>query len=393
MLYAGFATGFSYLWSDDSTSASINVNTSGTYYVDVTNNCGTFSDTVVVTITSGAIINAGSDVTICGGSTMLTASGGVSYVWNPGNMVTNPVTVSPVTTTTYTVVGTDANGCTGSDMVTVTISVPSGQLPPLVEGFENPPFPPAGWVLNNPDGLITWERTDTAAKTGTYSMHVDNYDYSANGQIDEMTAPGMDLSAIAGPALTFQVAYQLYSDPSILPNFSDTLMVQTSTDCGATWNTIYNNYGVPLTTATPNFSANKFIPTASEWRMETVALPAASNVLVKFRHSTDYENEMYVDDINISGVVSAAETNLDNMVSVFPNPSSGNVYVKINALELGNVNVKLYDVMGKVISETSENISSPKKLYFDLSSQSGGIYFVEISSENLKTVKKIVINK
>ncbi|MBI4931182.1 MAG: T9SS type A sorting domain-containing protein, partial [Bacteroidetes bacterium] len=384
---------FYHLWNTGATTQTIIVTTTGTYSVVVTdaNGC-TGSDEADVTINSAPVISAGSDVTICGGSTNLTASGGVSYVWSTG-ATTAGITVSPSGTTTYTVTGTDANGCSASDMVTVTIFAPAGQLPPLVEGLENPPFPPAGWALNNPDGSITWERTDTAAKTGTYSMHVDNYDYPANGQVDELTTPSMDLSSATGPALTFQVAYQLYTDPSSSPNYSDTLMIQISTDCGATWTTAYNKYGVALTTATPTFSSNKFIPTASQWRMETVPLPIAGNVLVKFRHTTDYENEMYVDDINISGLVSTEERNLANVVTVFPNPSSGDVFVKVNALDLGNVEVKIYNLLGEVISETAENISAPKKLHFNLSSQPGSIYFVEVNSVNAKTVKKIILNK
>ncbi|MBK7692637.1 MAG: hypothetical protein IPJ31_16535 [Bacteroidetes bacterium] len=37
----------------------------------------------------------------------------VSNVWNPGALVGSP-TVSPVATTTYSLTGTDANGCTAT---------------------------------------------------------------------------------------------------------------------------------------------------------------------------------------------------------------------------------------------------------------------------------------
>ncbi len=81
------------------------------------------TDDVAITVVAQATINAGSDLSVCAGqSATLTASGGVSYVWNNGLGAGNGFTVSPGVTTVYTVVGTDANGCTGTDDVTVTVN-------------------------------------------------------------------------------------------------------------------------------------------------------------------------------------------------------------------------------------------------------------------------------
>ena len=61
--------------------------------------------------------------TIClGQSTTLTASGGVSYNWSPGGLTSAAVTVSPATTTTYSVTGTNSSGCTGTTTYVVTIT-------------------------------------------------------------------------------------------------------------------------------------------------------------------------------------------------------------------------------------------------------------------------------
>ncbi|HEU4718228.1 MAG TPA: lamin tail domain-containing protein, partial [Bacteroidia bacterium] len=48
-----------------------------------------------------------------------------AYVWNPGSYSGNMVSVSPSSTTTYTVTGTFINGCTASDDVTINVSNPS----------------------------------------------------------------------------------------------------------------------------------------------------------------------------------------------------------------------------------------------------------------------------
>jgi gliding motility-associated-like protein len=87
------------------------------------NGC-TASDAVTVTVSGNAPINAGSDVAIClGQSTTLNATGGDTYNWDSGLGAGASHTVSPTATTTYTVIGTDANGCVGTDAVVVTVNL------------------------------------------------------------------------------------------------------------------------------------------------------------------------------------------------------------------------------------------------------------------------------
>lgn len=79
------------------------------------------TDQVTVTVYNLPSINAGADQAICpGGSVILSGSGGTSYMWN--NSVTNGVSFNPAATQTYTVTGTDANGCTNTDQVVVTVN-------------------------------------------------------------------------------------------------------------------------------------------------------------------------------------------------------------------------------------------------------------------------------
>ena len=95
------------------------------YYVDVTNSCGTETDSVWVSILT-AQIWAGSDTIVCPGQTaQLWASGALYYEWYPGAAgSTNNgamVSVLPPTNTTYLVIGTDAQGC--QDSATVQVNV------------------------------------------------------------------------------------------------------------------------------------------------------------------------------------------------------------------------------------------------------------------------------
>jgi hypothetical protein len=70
-----------------------------------------------------------SSLSICKGTnTILTASGATSYTWSNGLGTGNSKTISPNTTTTYSVTGTTA-GCTDTAMITITVrTIPSTQL-------------------------------------------------------------------------------------------------------------------------------------------------------------------------------------------------------------------------------------------------------------------------
>jgi hypothetical protein len=95
-----------------------------TYTVTGTDALGC-SDTATSTVIVNPlpVITATGPATICAGTpAALTASGAVSYVWQPGNITGATITVTPSATTTYTVTGTDANSCTNTSNVTVNVN-------------------------------------------------------------------------------------------------------------------------------------------------------------------------------------------------------------------------------------------------------------------------------
>ncbi|NSW45043.1 MAG: gliding motility-associated C-terminal domain-containing protein [Bacteroidales bacterium] len=131
MLYATNGSNLTYEWYNGSTSI-INSNTpilpaynSGNYYVVATNSvgCKGYSDTVTITVNPkpNITINASSNFICEGTPILLTANGGVSYLWS-NSSTTNPITVIPTSTTTYAVTGTDANGCFNVAQVAITVN-------------------------------------------------------------------------------------------------------------------------------------------------------------------------------------------------------------------------------------------------------------------------------
>lgn len=132
-LNASGGTSYSWFPSIDLSSVTIanpvsTTSVNRTYYVEVTdlNGCKNI-DSVLVTVNSRPIINAGTDASVCEGeSIQLNAMGGVSYVWNSditlsSATISNP-SATPITITNYIVTGTDANNCSNSDTIIIDVN-------------------------------------------------------------------------------------------------------------------------------------------------------------------------------------------------------------------------------------------------------------------------------
>ena len=113
--------GTSYQWSDGSTDASISVTTGGTYTVVVTNGAGcTATASTMVTVNESPSPQINGTLSICEGeSTTLTVNGGDSFVWSNGSSNSS---INVTNSGTYTVIASNANGCTASASATVNVS-------------------------------------------------------------------------------------------------------------------------------------------------------------------------------------------------------------------------------------------------------------------------------
>lgn len=115
---------YSYTWNNginQGTAFTPSVGTT-TYTVTVSDaNACVVTDDVEVTVNSLPNANAGNDIAVCAGeSVTLTATGGIGYTWD--NNVTQGQVFTPTTTDDYTVTVTNAQNCTQTDVVTVTVN-------------------------------------------------------------------------------------------------------------------------------------------------------------------------------------------------------------------------------------------------------------------------------
>ena len=123
----GTSSGNTMTWNGGSLTNAANpatVSTPGTYTVtatDAVNGCTNTATVTVINDPSQQLTVTVNSQTVCSGQTAtLTANGGTSYAWSTG-ATTNPLSVSPLATTSYTVTGTTGS-CSDTAVATVTIS-------------------------------------------------------------------------------------------------------------------------------------------------------------------------------------------------------------------------------------------------------------------------------
>ncbi len=114
----------SYVWSTGDNNSNITVSATGTYRVTAQNSAGCSSTaSASVQVHPLPVPQIAGNTSICKGSgTVLTATGGVSYVWSDGTSGSR-ISVNPNSTLVYTVTVTDQYGCRASASETVTVKV------------------------------------------------------------------------------------------------------------------------------------------------------------------------------------------------------------------------------------------------------------------------------
>lgn len=161
------------------------VNSSTTYYVDITQpSCPVVvTDSVTVTVDSVPITITGALAYCEGGNTTLTASGAASYMWGPPINSPNPTIT--VTAGTYTITANSSIGCTGSQTIIV---------------LENPtPYISIDGVLNYCQGSNT-TLTANGGVSYTWAAPLSSYTASVTVTAGTYTVSATDINGCTGSA-------------------------------------------------------------------------------------------------------------------------------------------------------------------------------------------------
>lgn len=342
---------------------------------------------------------------VCAGTTIqfTDRSFGPATAWEwtfqSGNPSTSTLQNPSVTWTvpgTYAVTLRATNGIGADTLVQnsfVTIAAP--RTGPLVEGFEGLSGLPLEWYTADEDQQGSWTISTTAGSLGQQSIVAHNYIQATPLTRDDLVSHVMDLSGVADADLYFDHAYKRRASFVV-----DSLHVMVSTDCGATWQKVWEKWGIGLTTVGGYGTTAAFVPTAAQWRTDTVDLqPFAgqSAVRILFRSVGGASQDIYLDNINLSLPVARDEaTGSDYAVTVFPNPAAATPpTIALKLSQSTALSAGLYDLSGRLIHawDTQKHAPGLHRLEIPVAkwgSMPAGLYCLKVDGTSGTTSCKVV---
>ncbi len=340
--------GATFLWNDNSTAQTLSVTASGTYNVMVTdsNNCSA-SDSIAVVINPLPVVALGADTTNCGSFTIDAQNAGSTFLWSNGDTTQ----VSTVTSGgIYSVTVTDANGCSNSDSISVTIN-PN----PVVELGSDTSGCASVTISPNMTGTFLWNDNTTGPSltvttSGVYSVMVT--DSNGCSQSDSV-------SVVVNPLPVVGLAVAV---SGICVDDADVTLI--GTPSGGTFS------GTSVT-------GNQFDPSIG-----------AGNHDVYYSF-TDGNGCTASDTLTliISACVGIHEQAAANL-QVYPNPNSGSFTIELP--ENGSL-VVITDMLGNVVY--NERMISSGKNQVELGEQAAGVYFIKVTAGDVTSVSRLVIRK
>lgn len=351
----------------------------------------------------------GNPITFTSISQVGSSSGTYTWTFQGGTPATSNSTTQVVNYSapgTYSVSLTAVNASGSNTMnktsyITITNGA-GGIAAPNTHDFESTGVPANIAVINKNGGSVAWNQNATnGANSTTKCMFLNNASVSNTaGHIDWFETPIYNLSGTTNIGLSYYYAYAKKAAAQ-----ADSFKVQYSFDCGGTWT---NVIGIPSTASMASSSggttATAFVPTAAQWKLTNI-VPALLNAVnnkpsVKFRFyfrndmTLTSSNNLYIDQINLSGTVSLSELENTIGLSIYPNPTNSSALVDFNVNANDKVTVSVVDLLGKVLEESQTIDASTNKVTYTVNKNgrlAQGIYIINIDVNGQRLSKKLII--
>lgn len=281
---------------------------------------------------------------------------------------------------------------TFTGMINVSPAAATNNTYPFTEGFETLTIPGNDWYVVNEAGN-GWQVTGSAAHSGFSCVKLTNYPANVQTSPDVFITPSFDLTNVSATKLVFWRAFAYRSSSA-----EDVLKVYASTSCGEFWGSPRYTKAVPALSTAGLISSN-FTPNSTQWDADTVNLASATisgqpNVRFKFEYTQDSGNNLYIDDINIDGVLGINQEFAQQVkFEVYPNPAHIKAQVKFVLKAKENVQLRIFDVTGRAVKTITEATMAPGDYTYDVDAAlENGVYYVELTIGNNSSVKKLVLN-
>ncbi|MBL4657415.1 MAG: T9SS type A sorting domain-containing protein, partial [Flavobacteriales bacterium] len=371
-LASGGTPPYNYLWNDPTaqTNSTATGLSAGTYTVIVgdASGCST-SSTVVVNGSVGPTATTSVTGSTCGnsdGSATVVATGGTppySYSWNdPGTQTS--ATASGLGSGSYTIVVTDATGCTGTQIASVsdigapTITTSSTDIDCNGDG----------------DGSATVNATGGATP----------YTYLWNDPNSQATSTAGSLSGgVFSVTVTDAVGCKAVTTVTVIEPAALLANATTTTTIS----------GQCTGTASANVSGG-VSPFTYVWSDGAAQTSGTATGLCQGTYTVlivDGNGCSAIGNVSVSNWTNINEVENDLTYLIYPNPSSGNVNVELSLKTQGYVEIRVYNGIGSLISvDKFDNVSDYKHI-INCSSYGTGLYYVHLITEEEMFVNKITI--
>lgn len=305
--------------------------------------------TETVAVFVAPTVTASGDETICDGDQVtISASGASTYEWDNSLGAGATQDVSPTVNTTYEVTGTDVNGCTGTDQVTVSVN----PLPAVDAGL---------------DQEVCEEGEITLTATGADTYNWDNG--LGNGESHTVTPPSTTTYTVTG------------TDGNNCQN-TDQIIVTVFPGVGVSGIVTPLNGGnngeidITVSGGDGNFT---YAWSNGETTEDLTGLAAGTyTVIVTDGNGCEAEASFVVDDVTGIHEISTFE------MKVFPNPADQSV-----SLQIENVDFEytVVNTLGKIV----QNGSGSNEVLLNTSQLEAGVYFINVSFNETKSIVKFVV--
>ncbi|PKP51774.1 MAG: hypothetical protein CVT95_00075 [Bacteroidetes bacterium HGW-Bacteroidetes-12] len=324
--------------------------TSGSFDVALVVSNANGQDSIFLTnfITVNALPNVFANTTndtICSGNSVtLTGSGAANYTWNNG-VVDGVSTTPPTLPITYNVVGTDLNGCSNSNSVTVystpppvatSLLVPASDFCVNIGVLFNASFSQNAtvfnWIISQNTNVIF---TDTAAQTSFTFTSAGQYTYmliASNGCESDTLIENITVQPIPVANATFSSLIDLCAGVPILFDATNSL-----NSAGFLWTF---NEGNPSIT---NSSTNPINVTFGDTGTHNFTLEA-----INICGRDTFEGSISID----SCLFITPSFTIPNVFS--PNNDGNNDFFFVESFELDALDMKIYNRWGEKIFEANE---------------------------------------
>jgi len=270
-----------------------------------------------------------------------------------------------------------------------------GQQLPYIEDFEAGTGILANWSLQNTDSENTWEITNQTGVSGNHSLRLGNR-YNPAGQIDEVMSKTINMSdTTVSIAISFKYAYARRNTGN-----DERLSLWISNDCGESWSLRAMLNG-EFETA-PYTTADWYPSSAAQWQEVIVdnitQSHYVSNFRFKFKFESDGGNNIYIDDINIGNSQSLSVENFvnDANVSLFPNPATDEVHIRIESAVPFDYDLTIFNTIGQSVFSADNRYfaGGSDQLNINTGALPSGVYLVNIQTRGgNKIVKRLVISR